>query len=87
MSFYKNSGVAIRQHIYEDANSPKEEIAIGELRSVPVLGIVYECTPYVRGGCSSCVFSIYHSHFRSCKECCAARRKDEQAVIFKIAEV
>ena len=89
MSFYKNSGVAIKQHVYEDANSPKEEIAIGELRSVPALGIVYKCVPYEseRGGCSSCVFSLFHSHFKSCKICCQTNRKDSTAVIFKIAEL
>lgn len=87
MSFYKNSGTAIKQHVYEDANPPKEEIAIGELRSVPALGIVYECVPYERGGCASCVFSIFHSHFKGCKICCQGNRKDNTAVIFKIAEL
>ena len=87
MSFYKNSGTAIKQHVYEDDNSPKEEIAIGELRSVPALGIVYECVPYERGGCASCVFSTFHSHFKKCKICCRIARKDDTAVIFKIAEL
>lgn len=82
MSFYKNVQ-SIKPHIVDK----QEFIPVGELRSVPALGIVYECVPYERGGCASCVFSIFHSHFKGCKICCQGNRKDNTAVIFKIAEL
>lgn len=88
MSFYKNTGTAIKKHIYEGLDSSiKEEIEIGELRSVPALNIVYKCVPYNRGGCANCVFSMYHSHFKSCKVCCRTNRRDNTAVVFNIVEL